>query len=66
MESGSSGRDTAKRCRRRNVEIARRLFEGWQSGDFLQGDDRFDENVEFVDTGIPDPRTYRGIDATAR
>ncbi len=48
-----------------NVEIARRLFEGWQSGDFLQGADRFNENVEFVHTGIPDPRTYRGIDATA-
>ena len=49
----------------RNVEIVRKVYEGWVRGDFSAGD-VFDPDVEFVMIDWPGGTTTRGLEAMAR
>jgi ketosteroid isomerase-like protein len=45
-----------------NVEIVRRVYEGWARGDFSEGD-AFHPNVEFEMVDWPEGASARGLDA---
>ena len=45
-----------------NVEIVRRVYEGWSHGDF-SGSELFDPDVEFEMVDWPHPAKSRGVDA---
>jgi ketosteroid isomerase-like protein len=46
-----------------NVEIVRRVYEGWARGDFLSEADVFHPEIEFEMPDWPDPARARGRDA---
>jgi ketosteroid isomerase-like protein len=48
-----------------NVEIVRRLYEGWARGDFSESDG-FDPEVEFEMPDWPEAAKARGLDAMRR
>jgi ketosteroid isomerase-like protein len=45
-----------------NVEIVRRVYEGWSRGDFSESE-LFDPDVEFEMVDWPHPAKSRGVDA---
>jgi ketosteroid isomerase-like protein len=45
-----------------NVEIVRRVYEGWSRGDFSESE-LFDADVEFEMVDWPHPAKSRGVDA---
>jgi ketosteroid isomerase-like protein len=45
-----------------NIEIVRRVYEGWSRGDFSEAE-LFDPDVEFELVDWPHPASSRGIDA---
>jgi ketosteroid isomerase-like protein len=45
-----------------NVEIVRRIYEGWSRGDFSESE-LFDADVEFEMVDWPHPAKSRGVDA---
>jgi len=45
-----------------NVEIVRRVYEGWSHGDFSESE-LFDPDVEFEMVDWPHPAKSRGVDA---
>ena len=45
-----------------NVEIVRRVYEGWSRGDFSQSE-LFDPNIEFEMVDWPHPANVRGLEA---
>jgi ketosteroid isomerase-like protein len=45
-----------------NVEIVRRVYEGWSRGDFSEAE-LFDPDVEFEMVDWPHPAKSRGVDA---
>jgi len=47
-----------------NVEVVRRIYEGWSRGDFSNAD-HFDEDVEFDMVDWPAPARSRGVAAMA-
>jgi ketosteroid isomerase-like protein len=47
-----------------NVEIVRRVYEGWSRGDFSETE-LFDPEIEFEMVDWPHPAKSRGIDAMA-
>jgi ketosteroid isomerase-like protein len=48
-----------------NVEIVRRIYEGWAQGDFSAGE-VFEPEVEFVMPDWPEGSSSRGLDAMRR
>ncbi len=48
-----------------NVEIARRVYEGWSRGDFSEGE-VFDPDVEFEMVDWPHPARSRGVEEMQR
>ena len=48
-----------------NVEIVRRVYEGWSRGDF-SGIEHFDPNIDFETVDWPAPARARGIEKMAR
>jgi ketosteroid isomerase-like protein len=48
-----------------NVEVVRRVYEGWSRGDF-SGADAFDPDVEFEMVDWPHPARSRGLDEMRR
>jgi ketosteroid isomerase-like protein len=48
-----------------NVEIVRRVYEGWSQGDFSRID-HFDPNIDFEMIDWPAPARARGIEEMAR
>ena len=49
-----------------NVEIVRRIYEGWSRGDFTAGADAFDPKIEFALSFGVDEATGRGADELSR
>jgi ketosteroid isomerase-like protein len=50
-----------------NVEIVRRIYDGWGRGDFRAGTDLYDPGVELVlRPEFPDAGVYRGPDEIAK
>jgi ketosteroid isomerase-like protein len=48
-----------------NVEIVRRVYEGWARGDFSEGE-AFHPEVEFEMVDWPHPATFRGVEEMRR
>lgn len=65
MESTSRPRDTARTMSQGNVEVVRRIFETYRSGDFAASMKNFDPDVEFDMTYRPDGRVFHGHDGLA-
>jgi ketosteroid isomerase-like protein len=50
-----------------NVETVRQIYDGWGSGDFHAGTDRYDPEIELVlRPEFPDAGVYRGPDEIAK
>src|SRR5215204_4263330 len=49
-----------------DVELVRRVYEGWARGDFLAEVDVFHPDVEFELVDWPDPATAQGVEAMWR
>jgi ketosteroid isomerase-like protein len=60
-------RDTARAMPRDRVETVRRIYDGWERGDFGTGTDRYDPHIQFIlGPGFPDPGVYSGPEQIRR
>jgi ketosteroid isomerase-like protein len=68
MESGGSGRDTARAVSEENVTTVRRAAEAMISGDAAVALDALDPDIEWHGTvgGIDEGRVYRGPEEVAK